>query len=206
MELLHGLVNWIVQTVGHWGYGGIVVMMFLESSFFPFPSEVVVPPAGYLAARGEMSLSLVILAGIAGSLLGALFNYWLAVVWGRPFFERFGRYFLVSPKHLDRADRFFADHGHISTFVGRLLPGIRQYISLPAGIARMNLGLFALFTALGAGIWVVILALVGYYIGNNQALVQRYLHQILLGLTLFAVVLSAIYIILHRRRKQNGVC
>lgn len=203
MELLHGFVDWIVQTVGHWGYGGIVVMMFLESSFFPFPSEVVVPPAGYLAARGEMSLPLVILAGIAGSLLGALFNYWLAVVWGRPFFERFGRYFLVSAQQLDRADRFFADHGHISTFVGRLLPGIRQYISLPAGIARMNLGLFALFTGLGAGIWVVILALVGYYIGNNQALVQQYLHQILLGLAVFALVLTVIYVVRHRRRKAD---
>jgi len=205
MELLHGFVDWIVQTVGHWGYGGIVVMMFLESSFFPFPSEVVVPPAGYLAARGEMSLPLVILAGIAGSLLGALFNYWLAVVWGRPFFERFGRYFLVSAKHLDQADRFFADHGHISTFIGRLLPGIRQYISLPAGIARMNLALFAFYTGLGAGIWVVILALVGYYIGNNQALVQQYLHQILLGLAVFALVLIVLYVIRHRRRKKDGV-
>jgi len=204
MELLHGFVNWIVQTVGHWGYGGIVVMMFLESSFFPFPSEVVVPPAGYLAARGEMSLPLVIGAGIAGSLLGALFNYWLAVAWGRPFFERFGRYFLVSAKNLDRADRFFAEHGHISTFVGRLLPGIRQYISLPAGIARMNLGLFALFTGLGAGIWVVILALVGYYIGNNQALVQHYLHQILLGLAGFALLLTVVYVLRHRRRRSGG--
>ena len=206
MELLHVLVNWIVQTVGHWGYGGIVVMMFLESSFFPFPSEVVVPPAGYLAARGEMSLSLVIGAGIAGSLLGALFNYWLAVTWGRPFFERFGRYFLVSANNLDRADRFFAEHGHISTFVGRLLPGIRQYISLPAGIARMNLGLFALFTGLGAGIWVVILALVGYYIGNNQALVQQYLHQILLVLIVFALVLIVLYVLGRRWRKadENG--
>jgi len=204
VELLHVLVNWIVQTVGHWGYGGIVVMMFLESSFFPFPSEVVVPPAGYLAARGEMSLSLVIGAGIAGSLLGALFNYWLAVTWGRPFFERFGRYFLVSANNLDRADRFFAEHGHISTFVGRLLPGIRQYISLPAGIARMNLGLFALFTGLGAGIWVVILALVGYYIGNNQALVQHYLHQILLGLAGFALLLTVVYVLRHRRRRSGG--
>jgi len=202
MELLHGLVDWIVQTVGHWGYGGIVVMMFLESSFFPFPSEVVVPPAGYLAARGEMSLALVIGAGIAGSLLGALFNYWLAVVWGRPFFERYGRYFLVSEKNLDRADRFFAEHGHISTFVGRLLPGIRQYISLPAGIARMNLGLFALFTALGAGIWVVILALVGYYIGNNQDLVQHYLDQILLGIGGAALLLIMAYVLYHRRRSR----
>ncbi len=199
MELLHSLISWIVQTVGAWGYPGIIVMMFLESSFFPFPSEVVVPPAGYLAARGEMSLTLVILAGIAGSLLGALFNYWLAVTWGRPFFEKYGRYVLVSRQNLDKADQFFADHGHISTFVGRLLPGIRQYISLPAGIARMNLALFALFTGLGAGIWVVVLAVVGYTIGNNQELVNRYLHQIVLVLMGCLAVLVIGYVVVRHR-------
>ncbi len=203
MEILHTITSWIVQTVGQWGYPGIIVMMFLESSFFPFPSEVVVPPAGYLAARGEMSLTLVILAGIGGSLLGALFNYWLAVMWGRPFFEKYGRYVLVSKDSLDKADRFFAEHGHISTFIGRLLPGIRQYISLPAGIARMNLPLFAVFTGLGAGLWVIVLALVGYYIGNNQELVQRYLHQILLGIGIFAVVLVAGYVFLKRRARRE---
>ncbi len=199
MEMLHAITGWIVQTVGQWGYPGIIVMMFLESSFFPFPSEVVVPPAGYLAARGEMSLTLVILAGIGGSLLGALFNYWLAVMWGRPFFEKYGRYVLVSRNSLDKADRFFAEHGHISTFIGRLLPGIRQYISLPAGITRMNLPLFAAFTALGAGLWVIVLALVGYYIGNNQELVRQYLHQILLGITTFAVLIVIGYVALKRR-------
>ncbi len=126
--------------------------MFLESSFFPFPSEVVIPPAGYLAARGEMDLAMVILMGILGSLLGALFNYWLSLKFGRPFFERYGRYLWISKRSLDRAERFFDEHGHITTFVGRLLPGIRQYISLPAGVARMNLFLFCLFTGLGASI------------------------------------------------------
>ncbi len=204
MEMLHAVTGWIVQTVGHWGYPGIIVMMFLESSFFPFPSEVVVPPAGYLAARGEMSLTLVILAGIGGSLLGALFNYWLAVMWGRPFFEKYGRYVFVSKNSLDAADRFFAEHGHISTFIGRLLPGIRQYISLPAGITRMNLPLFAAFTALGAGLWVIVLALVGYYIGNNQELVHQYLRQILVGLGIFAVVVVTGYIFLKRRCAERG--
>ncbi len=198
--MFHQVISWIVDTVSLWGYPGIVVMMFLESSFFPFPSEVVIAPAGYLAFRGEMSLGLVILAGIAGSLLGALFNYWLAVRWGRPFFERYGRYFLVSPAALDRADRYFARHGHISTFVGRLLPGIRQYISLPAGLARMNLALFALFTALGAGIWVVILALTGYFIGNNQALIAQYLHQIMFGVLAACLLLVAGYVAVQKKR------
>ena len=203
MEILHTITTWIVQTVGHWGYPGIIIMMFLESSFFPFPSEVVVPPAGYLAARGDMSLALVILAGTGGSLLGALFNYWLAVLWGRPFFEKYGRYVFVSKESLDKADHFFAEHGHISTFIGRLLPGIRQYISLPAGITRMNLPLFTAFTGLGAGLWVIVLALVGYYIGNNQELVQHYLHQILVGITVFAVILVAGYVFLKRRLQRE---
>ena len=191
--MFHQVISWIVDTVSLWGYPGIVVLMFLESSFFPFPSEVVIPPAGYLAAQGEMSLALVILAGVGGSVLGALFNYLLAVKWGRPLFERYGRYVLLTPAALAKAEMFFARHGHISTFIGRLLPGIRQYISLPAGLARMNLPLFCVFTALGAGIWVVILALLGYIVGNNQQLIADYLHQILLALTAACLLLALLY-------------
>ena len=198
--MFHQIVSWIVETIGLWGYPGIIILMFLESSFFPFPSEVVIPPAAYLAARGEMSLTMVILCGIAGSVLGALFNYWLAVKWGRPLFEKYGRYVLISHASLDRAERFFARHGHISTFVGRLLPGIRQYISLPAGLARMNLTLFTIFTALGAGIWVVILALTGYFIGNNQELIQKNLHHIMLFVLLGCLLLVAGYVIVWRKR------
>src|SRR6056297_2173962 len=105
--MLSSLVSWLVATIGHLGYGGILALMFLESSFFPFPSEVVVPPAGYLASLGEMNLYLVIAAGIGGSILGALFNYWLSVKVGRPFFERYGKYLLVSSKTLDKAEVFF---------------------------------------------------------------------------------------------------
>jgi len=123
--MLADIVTWLVATIGHWGYPGIFILMFLESSFFPFPSEVVIPPAGYLAAMGEMNLALVIAAGIAGSLFGSLFNYYLAVWVGRPFLHRYGSYLMITHKTLDRAEVFFADHGHISTFVGRLLPGIR---------------------------------------------------------------------------------
>jgi len=201
--MLSQVVTWIVHTVAHWGYSGIVVMMFLESSFFPFPSEVVIPPAGYLAAGGQMSLPLVIGAGIAGSLLGALFNYWLAMSWGRRFFERYGRYFLVSEKTLTRADVFFDRHGHISTFIGRLLPGIRQYISLPAGLARMNLFLFTLFTAIGAGIWVVVLALLGYWFGGNQAYIMRHLHQITAVLLILCALLAALYVWRCRQKAKT---
>jgi membrane protein DedA with SNARE-associated domain len=200
--MFHQVVIWIVDTVSLWGYPGIIVLMFLESSFFPFPSEVVIPPAGYLASQGEMSLSLVIAAGIFGSVLGAGFNYWLAVKWGRPLFERYGRYVLLTPAALEKSEKFFARHGHISTFVGRLLPGIRQYISLPAGLARMNLPLFIVFTALGAGIWVVILALTGYLIGNNQELIGQYLHQIMLGIVSLCLVLVTGYVFLRKKRSK----
>jgi len=202
--MLQQVVTWLVDTVGLWGYPGIVVLMFLESSFFPFPSEVVVPPAGYLAAQGEMSLGLVIAAGIAGSLLGAIFNYWVAVKWGRPLFERYGRYLLISPAALARSEQFFARHGHISTFVGRLLPGIRQYISLPAGLARMNPVLFAVFTALGAGIWVVILALGGYLIGNNQELISRYLHHTFPFVLGGCLLLVAGYVLWQKKRARKA--
>ena len=201
--MFHQIISWVVETVGLWGYPGIIVLMFLESSFFPFPSEVVIPPAGYLASQGEMSLSLVIASGIAGSVLGACFNYWLAVKWGRPLFERYGRYVLLTPAALERSERFFARHGHISTFVGRLLPGIRQYISLPAGLARMNLPVFIVFTALGAGIWVVVLALSGYLIGNNQELIGQYLHQIMLGIAFFCLLLVIGYVFFRKKRSKH---
>jgi len=202
--MFHQIISWIVETVSLWGYPGIIVLMFLESSFFPFPSEVVITPAGYLASQGEMSLSLVIVCGIAGSILGACFNYWLAVSWGRPFFERYGRYLLISHASLEKSEQFFARHGHISTFVGRLLPGIRQYISLPAGLARMNLAVFIIFTALGAGIWVTILALLGYLIGNNQELIGHYLHQITVAVALACLLLIAGYILIRRSRRTGN--
>ena len=202
--MFHQVISWIVDTVSLWGYPGIIILMFLESSFFPFPSEVVITPAGYLASQGEMSLSMVIVCGIAGSILGACFNYWVAVRWGRPFFERYGRYLLISHASLEKSERFFARHGHISTFVGRLLPGIRQYISLPAGLARMDIPLFVVFTALGAGIWVTILALLGYLIGNNQELIVHYLHQITIAVAIACVVLVAGYVLVRRSRQAGS--
>ena len=202
--MLSGIISWIVATIGKLGYTGIVALMFLESSFFPFPSEVVVPPAGYLASQGQMHLGLVILAGIVGSILGAVFNYWISLTFGRPFFKKFGKYFFVSEKALDKADEFFAKHGHISTFIGRLLPGIRQLISLPAGLARMNIPLFLFFTTLGSGIWVVILAVVGYWVGNNQELVAQYLHQVTLFSIAACAILAVGYVVYNRRNKETG--
>lgn len=192
-------MQWLVEVVGALGYPGIISLMFLESSFFPFPSEVVMPPAGYLAHQGQMNLALVIICGIAGSIFGALFNYWIAIKWGRKFFDRFGKYFFVSPEALDKAEVFFAKHGHISTFTARLLPVIRQYVSLPAGLARMNLFKFCLYTGLGSGIWVAILSCLGYWLGGN--LDTALLKKISVVLIVFCALLVACYVFYQKRRK-----
>ncbi|MDZ7759366.1 MAG: DedA family protein [Desulfovermiculus sp.] len=200
--MFESFVSWLVATIGQWGYTGITVLMFLESSFFPFPSEVVVPPGGYLASQGSMTLWLVIVCGTLGSLLGGIFNYWLALTVGRAFLLKYGRYVFISEKTLNRSEAFFTRHGHISTFIGRLIPGIRQYISLPAGLSRMHLGLFCLFTSLGAGIWVVILALLGYFFGRNQDLLMDKLHQIMFILLPACLVLIVVYIWWHWRQAR----
>ncbi|MGE4294166.1 MAG: DedA family protein [Campylobacterales bacterium] len=201
--MLGNIIAWIVETVGALGYWGIVFMMFLESSFFPFPSEVVMIPAGYLASKGEMNLYLAIGCGIAGSLLGALFNYYLAVTLGRKALLRWGHYVFFTEETMRKVETYFERHGHISTFTGRLIPVVRQYVSLPAGLARMNLMLFSLFTALGAGIWMIVLTLLGYFIGENEALIKPYLHGAL-AITLIAVaVLVMLYLLFQRHKRRE---
>ncbi len=194
-------INWLVKTVMELGYPGIVLLMALESSFFPFPSEAVMIPAGYLAEIGKMNLYLAILFGLIGSLIGALFNYYISYKLGLPFLRKYGKYFLIPEKTLENMERLFDKHGDIITFTGRLIPGIRQYISLPAGVARMSLPKFISFTALGAGIWIVILALLGYFIGANELLIRQNLRLITYIMLVFVVILTIIYIIVYRRKK-----
>lgn len=206
--MLHDAVTWLVEAIFRLGYPGIVVLMALESSFFPFPSEVVMPPAGYLAAQGRMNLFLALASGIGGSLLGALFNYALAQRLGRPLLHRYGRYLLVSERSLDRAERFFQRHGEISTFVGRLLPVIRQYISLPAGLARMRVDLFALYTSIGAGIWCAVLTAIGWYLGRqapvlDNAQVERLSSRATLTLIPLLAVIVALYAWRRSRAKRS---
>ena len=203
VDFLNKIVILIVAVVGEMGYLGIVFLMFLESSFFPFPSEIVIVPAGYLASQGQMNLYLVIITGILGSILGAVFNYFIAVKFGRPVILKYGKYVGLSENAFDRVESFFRQHGEISTFVGRLIPGIRQYISFPAGLARMNLGHFVIFTGLGAGIWVVILAFIGFYVGNNQEMISEYIRQSTLYLIGFSALLLYIYYWRHKRRKLS---
>lgn len=145
----------------------------------------------------------VILCGITGSLFGALLNYYLAAKLGRPLLVRYGKYVMFHEHNLQKMEDFFARHGHISTFTGRLIPMIRQYISIPAGLAQMNLPVFCFYTSLGAGLWVIILALLGYFIGENELLIKEYLRDIVITLIISCVVGIALYWNLQRHSNQK---
>ncbi len=200
--MLSNIINFIVDTVGSLGYAGIFFMMFLESSFFPFPSEVVMIPAGYLAYKGEMNIFLVVFFGILGSLAGAIFNYYFALKLGRVFLLKYGKYFFIKDETIFKMEEFFSKHGHISTFFGRLIPVVRQYISLPAGLSKMNLFVFSIYTSLGAGIWVIILTLLGYFLGGNEELLKEYLHQIVISLLIIIAIFSFIYYLIVKNKNR----
>lgn len=191
--MLGDIINFIVETISSLGYLGIFILMFLESTVIPVPSEVVMIPAGYLAHKGEMNIYIVIFLGTLGSLGGALFNYYFALKFGKRFLMKYGKYFFVSHETIEKTETFFKNHGHISTFSGRLIPGLRHYISLPAGLARMNLFIFCVYTTIGATLWVVILTLLGYYIGDNEALVKEYLRYLIVGLLICLAILGFWY-------------
>jgi len=192
--MLHEIINWILEVVGAWGYTGIFILMALESTVVPIPSELVLIPAGYLAYKGEMNFLLIILASTLGSLAGASLNYAFALWVGRPFLERYGKYFFVRQELLHKTDKFFRTHGAISTFTGRLIPGIRHLISLPAGLTRMHFGTFSFYTCLGAGIWSLVLTLMGYWVGGNEALIKENLPLVTVGvIALVAAILSGYY-------------
>jgi membrane protein DedA with SNARE-associated domain len=200
--MIHDIAAYLVDLIGDMGYWGIFLLMFLESTFFPFPSEVIMIPAGYLAYKGEMNLYIVVLIGILGSVAGALFNYYLAMHFGRNFLLKYGKYFFIKAETLDKLEAFFQKHGELSTFNGRLIPGIRQLISLPAGLARMNLLRFTFYSALGAGIWVVVLVALGYLLGSNEALISEYLHTATLIALISVVFITVFYIIRNKRREK----
>ncbi|MEA3418923.1 MAG: DedA family protein [Campylobacterota bacterium] len=200
--MIHEIANTIVGYIGDMGYLGIFLLMFLESTFFPFPSEIIMIPAGYLAFKGEMNVYIVVLVGILGSVAGALFNYYFAIYFGRKFILKYGKYFFIKEKTLDKLEAFFVKHGELSTFNGRLIPGIRQLISLPAGLARMNVAKFSLYSALGAGIWVIVLVVLGYLLGSNEELISEYLKSATLIALVCVVLITIFYVVRNKRRKE----
>lgn len=213
-ELLIEHIEWAVKYAYVWGFLMVFILMTIESSFIPFPSEVIMIPAGFMASRGELTFGnpqldivIVFICGLAGSLAGAFINYYLAMFLGRPFLYKYGKYFFLKPGVLTRAEEIFLNYGEITTFVCRLLPGIRQLISLPAGISRMPLTRFSLFTGLGAGIWSMVLIGIGYYFGSMTAdmsygeLVYKGKNLIsdhFIWIIIFVVLVLVIYALVHR--------
>ncbi|MBQ4199468.1 MAG: DedA family protein [Kiritimatiellae bacterium] len=221
IDALASHLDAIAALAPTWGYVFIFAFMAIESSFIPFPSEIVMIPAGFLAARGELTLRapvpdlvLATAVGIAGSLAGAYFNYFLSIRLGEPFLRKYGRWFFVKPEALDRACEVFNRYGGATTFVCRLIPVIRQLISIPAGLSHMPLGRFTFFTGLGAGIWTAILSAAGYWFGRSagdityldlvhkgKALIDAHLVWIVLGALALGISYVAVSKLVMRRRR-----
>lgn len=186
------IIDWVLMVTQGLGYSGIVVLMAIESSFIPLPSEIIIPPAAYLASQGKMSLFLIIVAGILGSVLGAVINYFLSLSLGRLVIykladTKLAHLFFITPAKIADAEKYFLANSRSATFLGRLVPVVRHLISIPAGFSRMPFIPFVLYTAAGAAIWVSILTALGYFIGANQTLLAQYYREISWGLILLGV-------------------
>ncbi|HRU57692.1 MAG TPA: DedA family protein [Bacteroidales bacterium] len=202
MEFVQALIEWYMS---HLNYLTVALLMTVESSFIPFPSEAVIPFAAYRAAQGELNVFLVVLSGTAGALAGALVNYYLALWLGRPLVYRFansaiGKMLLLSEEKIRKAETFFIKNGRSSTFIGRLVPAVRQLISIPAGLAKMDMKVFIIYTVLGAGIWNIILAVIGYFLYDVREEIFPYIGHILIALGLAFLI----YLIIKSVRKKNN--
>ena len=201
-------IQWCLENLNYWT---IALLMAIESSFIPFPSEAVVPPAAYKAAAGELNIWLVLLSATGGAVIGAYINYFLALWLGKPIVYKFansrlGHMCLLDEQKVVKAEQFFVRYGVAATLVGRLVPAVRQLISIPAGLARMNLAKFTLYTAIGAGLWNAVLAAMGYYLQSvvpyeeMLVLVEKYSHEI--GYGIMAVVAIVLAILIYKGVKK----
>ncbi len=209
---MHQLLEIWFQWVLNWGYLGIIILMAMESSIFPVPSEVVIPPAAFLAAQGHLDFTGVVLAGTAGSYLGSAITYWVSRALGRPLIMRYGKYFLLGPGKLERAEAWLARYEAGGVFFARLLPVIRHLISIPAGIVRMNFTLFSVVTITGSAIWCYILAYLGRkahqvrpdLISNPEAMVA-FIKTQSLWIILLVALLAVLYLVVMRLSARRAV-
>jgi membrane protein DedA with SNARE-associated domain len=198
------LIDWYMRALGSGGYPLIALLMAIESSIVPLPSELIIPPAAHLAHTGQISIGLtgIIIAGTVGSWLGATAMYWAARLAGRPLVLRYGRYFLISPEKVQGAERWAAHYGSMGIFVSRLLPVVRHLIGIPAGIVRMNYKTFSIYTLLGSAIWCGVLCWLGIKMGQDEKLMKGELHRITLWLVGAMVILGGMYyFFVHRQMK-----
>lgn len=206
-ELFSNIINSLLDFSLSVGYIGTFIWMLIESSFIPWPSELLLIPQGALIAQGELSGTLVLFAAIIGSLAGALINYFIALHLGKslilPLVSKYGKIFLITEKKLKKSEKYFEKHGEITTFIGRLVPAIRQLISIPAGFSKMNLKKFCLFTGLGAGVWSLILILIGYFFGSDISSELKL--KIILMVFLFSVIIVLFYIFRKKKLVSKNV-
>jgi membrane protein DedA with SNARE-associated domain len=176
-KIIAVLAGFIIAVISMLGYAGVALMMAIESACIPLPSEIIMPFSGYLVSRGEFTLIGVSLAGAIGCVLGSILAYWIGIWGGRPFIQKYGKYFLVTEHDLDIADNFFNKYGNFAVFFSRLLPVVRTFISLPAGIARMDFRKFVAYTFIGSLPWCFFLAYVGKIMGDNWNTLGGYFHK-----------------------------
>ncbi len=204
MEFFQTIFDWYIANLN---YFSVALLMIIESSFIPFPSEAVIPFAAYKAAQGDLNVFGVIIAGTIGALVGALINYYLAKFLGRPLVYKFadsgiGKMLLLSKEKVEHAESYFIRNGKSSTLVGRLVPAVRQLISIPAGLAQMKMRDFILFTLAGAGIWNIILAIIGYYLYEIREQIFPYIGHILLGIGAAFVIYLIIKAKINKRQNR----
>lgn len=196
-KILTVVALWIMGVISTMGYGGIVLLMAIESACIPLPSEIIMPFAGYLVFKGEMTLWGVALAGAIGCLVGSIPAYYVGMLGGRPLAEKYGKYMLISKRDLDMADRWFAKHGEIIIFVGRLLPAVRTFIAFPAGVAKMHMPTFIIYTFIGSLIWCYLLAYAGFKFGAHWPDLKVYFHQFHYVIVAAGVVFLVWYVRRH---------
>lgn len=198
------LANFVVSTIGQIGQIGIFFLMLVESCGIPMPSEVIMPFSGFLVASGQLNFWSVVIIGTLGNLVGSLLAYWIGYVGGRPLVERYGKYILISKHDLNLADKWFNQYGNATVFFGRILPVVRTYISFPAGIAKMDLKKFSVYTFLGALPWSVALTYAGVKMGRNWDLIRAKMHQFDLLISLLILVLIILYIWRHIKHSKHS--
>lgn len=199
--LFDSIVTILVEFINQIGYIGIFIGMFLESTLVPIPSEVIMIPAGLAAAQGNFNIYAVTIAGITGNVLGAIFSYYLASSIGRPILLKIGKYFFVKEATIVKIENYFKNHGPISVFIGRLLPGFRHFISLPAGVAKMDIKLFFFYTLVGSTIWTTLLSMMGFLIGEQQEFIKTHLHELIYICAGFCMITILSYILYRRLSK-----
>lgn len=202
LEIINSLTNFIIQTISNSAYGGIFLLMVAESALIPIPSEVIMPFSGYLVSAGKLNVVYVVLAGSIGNLVGSLIAFFIGLRLGRNFILRYGKYVLLKKSHLELTENYFRKYGDRATFISRLLPVVRTYISLPAGVANMNLKKFIVYTFAGSIIWNTMLTYVGIKLGEEWTNIRQYSTYI--DVVVIAGAIIAIIIFVKRRSSKGA--